>query len=427
MQRIHYPTERRKVEKLASELHVNLQNLFRRKLGTEINPDKLKAEVMDMHKDFFVKSGLKLIDLDKTAKEFKIPASVKRMILMDDTLALKTEKNAKLIIEALDKNAELKGLLNQIQIGKDQKIKMRGNEKPSYFLTQDLFAPNRITEHFKNKVTQSKEYKKYIEEKEAFQKHLDKYYGGDLERYKRQNQNKPELKAFEEAEKNYELKEVITQIELAKTQIVMEEIAGKPEKVEEFIKYLNSDAHKKYMEAFEKVNGMSFAEYEVGMLKALTASRDLERSVSKAVDEFIAINKDDELDAKIKRKAVDQTVSRCEGPIFFIVLSAMIFALGISIAIPTIAFGSAVVPLIAIGGTYATIAVIGMCAATACYVSESKVTEHDKIQAKAQMLDENVELSSVLRDTYKNATALGDAIEKVTAKEKAPQQATRGI
>ena len=47
-------------------------------------------------------------------------------------------------------------------------------------------------------------------------------------------------------------------------------------------------------------------------------------------------------------------------------------------------------------------------------------------QAKAQMLDENAELSSALRDTYKNAITLGEAMEKVTSKEKAPQQAARG-
>lgn len=415
--------DRRKAERLASQLHGRLQNLFRSKLNTEINASELKAEVMAIHKDFFDKSGLKLIYLDKTAAEFKIPASVKRMMLMDDIVALKTEENAKRIIQALDKDEDLKSLLNKIIINKDQKLEISYGAKLKTKLA-DIDALDPVVKHFKSKLIQSQEYKKYIEEKDAFQKHLDKHYNGDLKLYNNQNRNKPELEALNKALKNYELKDLVTQIELAKTQIVMLEIADKPEKVEEFVKYLDSDAHKKHMEAFEKVNGMSFVKYEVGMLKALTASRDLEKSVSDAVDDFIAINNDEELDARIKRKAVDQTAWRCEDPLFAMVFSCMMISVGMAIMAPAIA--SAVVPMIVFGAVLASVSAIALTASTACYISESKITEHDTFQAKAQMLDENAELSSALRDTYKNAITLGEAMEKVTSKEKAPQQAARG-
>jgi hypothetical protein len=281
----------------------------------------LTQEVMSIYEEYCKQVGLPLY---KHSDDIQVPQILRDQFLMDDKLALKIAADAQAVMDALQKDSELKKLLTYASIARStspfraitQYYYYNKAEKGDYQF--DLLNMVRASENdliakfYISSLKESKEYKAlnhFVKGAFGEDKNLEDITIKQLEARIQRGHND----AFDKAWGNYIKVELATKICIQKAKVMSKELDSNPEEKARYEKYLLSDAHKKHMQEFEKVRGMSYVEHEALTLKALENIVSLDTLIKKQVTEFVDTIGKEDINSKAKNEAVKISHSRTRG------------------------------------------------------------------------------------------------------------------
>lgn len=255
----------------------------------------LSQEVIALCEEYYNKVGLPMY---KHTGNIQIPKKLRDDFLLEEKMAIRISKDAFTVIDALRNDSELSNLLAYVHINSDT-YRLVVNDKLNYKIDlKNMIASSKddiIAQFYISSLKESKEYKAL--------NHLVKgIYGED------KNLEDIDVSDLEDKIANltvlndYKKVELATKICIQKAKVMSKELDSNPEEKTRYEKYLVSNIHKKHLQEFERVRGMSYIEHEALQLSSVSAVVNFDNNIKSAVTEFVHTMNED-MDLKIRDEA----------------------------------------------------------------------------------------------------------------------------
>lgn len=313
--------DKRNVRKHTETFNDKLRQAFKKYIA--INAAKptvegLTQEVMSIYEEYCKQVGLPIY---KHSDSIQVPQILRDQFLMDDKLVAKTAADAQAIMDAMRNDTELKQLLSNCGIA--------GGHLAVYLAEYKIDLKSMITSSQEDLIAQfyisslkkSKEYKalnNLVKYKYGEDKNLEDVNLAELAK-----DFGPYNTTFNNAVANYKKVELATKICIQKAKVMSKELDSNPEEKARYEKYLLSNAHKKHMQEFERVRGMSYVEHEALTLKAFEYIVNLDTFIKEQVTTFVDTIGKEDIDLKAKNDAVRISNNRTADYIALTVISML--------------------------------------------------------------------------------------------------------
>lgn len=294
--------DKRNVRKHTEDFSNKLTQAFKKYIA--INAAKptvegLTQEVMSIYEEYCKQVGLPIY---KHSDSIKVPQILRDQFLMDDKLVAKTAANAQAVMDAMRNDTELKQLLSNCRIEGGYLAADRSKYKIDLKSMITSSQADLIAQFYISSLKESKEYKalnNLVKYKYGEDKNLEDVNLAELAQGFRSHDT-----TFHNAVGNYKKVELATKICIQKAKVMSKGLDSNPEEKARYEKYLLSDAHKKYMQEFERVRGMSYVEHEALTLKAFENIVSFDTFIKEQVTTFVHTIGKEDINLKAKNEAV---------------------------------------------------------------------------------------------------------------------------